>query len=466
MPTLMSMGKEAEHEFISARDVLLEPVLPDVTCSFGKVERCPAEMSDPMWSPYKGYGAYELLYDASHGRVVAPEGAKDERAEDGSPVVELTAGRLFGASVVDVLASKSVEAVNKLVRAQADSPANLLPMPKQLAENDKGLAGALDDIRLYYICDGKCDGGCDVGQMPFDANGDVAKWLDTFGHGHDGWDVFCRENFISYGSCALEVVSQDYVLFAWQKRADDIVERIKEKVLAVREDYVRAGRPEGEYVPFTALTDLIIGNDGGWCHVELLDALVGAVGADAAIRVLMESPRDFATMSDEYLELAKHGIDVSLEFADADDVTTMSVNVRIEKAKDDDWRFDVELVRAGGDSFWLWRLTGEHGDLQNVVEEYTRTGLYFPYNDEFDHSHSFNGVLQSIWYDPEGFVVSDEQKGYYSEQELEMMDAFRTKLLARKAGEPDGTAFAWQVREDAVATDGDDDASDDEGGGE
>ena len=77
----------------------------------------------------------------------------------------------------------------------------------------------------------------------------------------------------------------------------------------------------------------------------------------------------------------------------------------------------------------------EEGDLLYVVSEFARTGLYFPYNDtstkdrEYNgHAHSFEGVIQALLDDPEGFTIQGFED-YYSLQEREMRDTVQKKLL-------------------------------------
>jgi len=62
-----------------------------------------------------------------------------------------------------------------------------------------------------------------------------------------------------------------------------------------------------------------------------------------------------------------------------------------------------------------WRVTfpdrdAEEGDLPYVASEYARTGLYFPYYTTKalggrGHDHYFEGVLESLLDDPEGFSI-------------------------------------------------------------
>lgn len=69
-----------------------------------------------------------------------------------------------------------------------------------------------------------------------------------------------------------------------------------------------------------------------------------------------------------------------------------------------------------------------------VASEFARTGLYFPYNDtstkdrEYSgHAHNFEGVIQALLDDPEGFTIQDFED-YYSLQEREMLDTVQKKL--------------------------------------
>ncbi len=76
----------------------------------------------------------------------------------------------------------------------------------------------------------------------------------------------------------------------------------------------------------------------------------------------------------------------------------------------------------------------EEGDLLYVASEFARTGLYFPYNDtstkdrEYSgHAHNFEGVIQALLDDPEGFTIQGFED-YYSLQEREMLDTMKKKL--------------------------------------
>ena len=74
----------------------------------------------------------------------------------------------------------------------------------------------------------------------------------------------------------------------------------------------------------------------------------------------------------------------------------------------------------------------EEGDLLYVASEYARTGLYFPYytTKAFGgrgHDHYFEGVLESLIDDPEGFSIQGFEE-YYSKQEIEMLETIQRKL--------------------------------------
>jgi len=80
----------------------------------------------------------------------------------------------------------------------------------------------------------------------------------------------------------------------------------------------------------------------------------------------------------------------------------------------------------------------EDGNLLYVASEFARTGLYFPYNDSqtrdseyAGHSHGFEGVIQALLDDPDGFSIEGFEE-YYSKQEREMLQAIRAKLLEMK----------------------------------
>ena len=78
----------------------------------------------------------------------------------------------------------------------------------------------------------------------------------------------------------------------------------------------------------------------------------------------------------------------------------------------------------------------EEGSLQYVASEFARTGLYYPYHDsgikEKDycgHAHEFDGIIEALLDDPEGFSIEGFES-YYSEQERKMLQAIQEKLRA------------------------------------
>ena len=77
----------------------------------------------------------------------------------------------------------------------------------------------------------------------------------------------------------------------------------------------------------------------------------------------------------------------------------------------------------------------EEGGLLYVASEFARAGLYFPYNDsqtkdsEYSgHSHGFEGVIQALLDDPDGFSIEGFEE-YYSKQERAMLQAIRDRLF-------------------------------------
>ena len=84
-----------------------------------------------------------------------------------------------------------------------------------------------------------------------------------------------------------------------------------------------------------------------------------------------------------------------------------------------------------------WRVNfpdrdAEEGDLLYVAGEYVRTCLYYPYRTTkalggHGHDHFFEGVLEALLDDPEGFSIQGYED-YYSKQEIEMLEAIRRKL--------------------------------------
>ena len=84
-----------------------------------------------------------------------------------------------------------------------------------------------------------------------------------------------------------------------------------------------------------------------------------------------------------------------------------------------------------------WRVNfldrdAEEGDLLYVASEYARTCLYFPYHTTIalgghGHDHSFEGVLEALLDDPEGFSIQGYEE-YYSKQEMKMLETIQRKL--------------------------------------
>lgn len=84
-----------------------------------------------------------------------------------------------------------------------------------------------------------------------------------------------------------------------------------------------------------------------------------------------------------------------------------------------------------------WRVSfpdrdAEEGDLLYVASEFARAGLYFPYHTtkvvgDRGHDHYFEGVLEALLDDPEGFSIQGYEE-YYSKQEMEMLETIQRKL--------------------------------------
>ena len=79
----------------------------------------------------------------------------------------------------------------------------------------------------------------------------------------------------------------------------------------------------------------------------------------------------------------------------------------------------------------------EEGTLSEVVCEYLRTSLYYPFwldedrNEDRDfqpHAHSFDWVLSYLMEYPEHFSIEGFEE-YYSKQEIELIQKFQKKLL-------------------------------------
>ena len=76
----------------------------------------------------------------------------------------------------------------------------------------------------------------------------------------------------------------------------------------------------------------------------------------------------------------------------------------------------------------------EEGDLLYVVSEFSRSGLYYPYNNKqtrnkkhSGHSHSLEGVIEALLDDPDWFSILGFEK-YYSQQEIDLLVATQEKL--------------------------------------
>lgn len=84
-----------------------------------------------------------------------------------------------------------------------------------------------------------------------------------------------------------------------------------------------------------------------------------------------------------------------------------------------------------------WRVNfpdrdAEEGDLLYVAGEYVRTCLYYPYHTTkasggHGHDHYFEGVLEALLDDPDGFSIQGYEE-HYSKQEVEMLEAIQWKL--------------------------------------
>ena len=84
-----------------------------------------------------------------------------------------------------------------------------------------------------------------------------------------------------------------------------------------------------------------------------------------------------------------------------------------------------------------WRVSfpdrdAEEGDLLYVTGEYVLKCLYFPYHTTKaaggdGHAHNFEGVLEALLNDPEGFSIQGYED-HYSRQEMEMLETIQRKL--------------------------------------
>ncbi len=66
----------------------------------------------------------------------------------------------------------------------------------------------------------------------------------------------------------------------------------------------------------------------------------------------------------------------------------------------------------------------EEGSVEYVVSEYIQDGLIYPFDIAgiHNHEHTFGGVLDTLMrYNGIGFKIYEDDKKYYSEQELNMI---------------------------------------------
>ena len=77
----------------------------------------------------------------------------------------------------------------------------------------------------------------------------------------------------------------------------------------------------------------------------------------------------------------------------------------------------------------------EEGNIEYVVSEYIHGGLYYPFDIAgiHDHEHTFSGVLDTIMrYNGIGFRLRDEDKVFYSKQELNMLYKYVNMLVTQR----------------------------------
>jgi len=77
----------------------------------------------------------------------------------------------------------------------------------------------------------------------------------------------------------------------------------------------------------------------------------------------------------------------------------------------------------------------EKGSLEYVLGELAHTNLLLPYstaqteaNDYDGHAHDFEGVLYALLHYPDSFSIAGFED-YYSQQEIEFLDAVQNKLI-------------------------------------
>lgn len=86
------------------------------------------------------------------------------------------------------------------------------------------------------------------------------------------------------------------------------------------------------------------------------------------------------------------------------------------------WKLDTELGIEEGDEIY-------------IASEYVKGGLIYPFHDKrreeeiyHSHVHDFSSVVKFLLGQPQYFSIEGFEK-YYSQQERELIDALKQKLL-------------------------------------
>lgn len=60
----------------------------------------------------------------------------------------------------------------------------------------------------------------------------------------------------------------------------------------------------------------------------------------------------------------------------------------------------------------------------SIFEDYAKTSLYYPYNimDKHCHAHDFENVLKICFDYPETFILTNEDKSFYTTRQIEFLN--------------------------------------------
>ena len=119
---------------------------------------------------------------------------------------------------------------------------------------------------------------------------------------------------------------------------------------------------------------------------------------------------------------------------------------------DDERQVQEYVYFYNGKSFFNMEIAKDelnvYSNLSDALGDIAFTSFYYPFTDshikcwkdekgkiirevvtEHSHSHSFEGVVESLYYSPETFNISKDEESYYSKQELEYLRRVQKYLL-------------------------------------